>query len=356
MTIETREQDAKRLSWESAHGTVNATPNMLRDLFNCPTATNFEIYTFVQLCKAHKLNPFLGEAYLIKYQGSNPKAQLVIGKDVFSQRAEDNPNFDGIESGVIVRRDDKTEYLTGTFKLETDHLMGGWARVHRKDRSIPMEKSVSMAEYSTGKSMWGRKPATMIEKVAVVHALRAAFPKDFIGMYDSSEIEASLSETGQEESEQRNNDMVRRIPPTETDMAQIVDDRDTDAGDDQHDDVPSVPQAQAHPEGGVERVVEKMHLVSGYDDETCPIHGMPLGIDGGHEVFPGDNAEHLVPCGKEDAMKFMTQCLLSAIAHNYPEHEDAEQAGSQIYPLWNDLKTNAERAGFVLNVATRGAP
>ena len=47
----------------------------------CPDATEQEILYFLELCKAQKLNPFIRDAYLVKY-GSQP-AQIIVGKDVF---------------------------------------------------------------------------------------------------------------------------------------------------------------------------------------------------------------------------------------------------------------------------------
>ena len=40
----------------------------------------------------------------------------------------------------------------------------------------------------TPSGQWAKMPGTMIRKVAMVHALREAFPEDFGGMYDSSEM------------------------------------------------------------------------------------------------------------------------------------------------------------------------
>ena len=43
--------------------------------------TDQEVLMFIELCKAQKLNPFIREAYLIKF-GTSP-ANIVVGKDVF---------------------------------------------------------------------------------------------------------------------------------------------------------------------------------------------------------------------------------------------------------------------------------
>ncbi|MBQ9013583.1 MAG: recombinase RecT, partial [Bacilli bacterium] len=63
-------------------------------------ANEQEILMFIELCKAQKLNPFVRDAYLVKY-GSNP-AQIFVGKDVFIKRANSDPNFDGMKAGLVV--------------------------------------------------------------------------------------------------------------------------------------------------------------------------------------------------------------------------------------------------------------
>ena len=72
--------------------------------------------------------------------------------------------------------------------LPGETLVGGWAEVHVKDRSIPAKEEVSLAEYNKGQSQWKTMPATMIRKVALVHALREAFPAKFSGLYDAPEM------------------------------------------------------------------------------------------------------------------------------------------------------------------------
>lgn len=182
----------KMSTWQTNHGEVTASPDILRRLFNAKQATDFEVFHFIQLCRAQRLNPFMRDAYLIKY-GSSP-ATIVTGKETFTQRAESHPDYDGMEAGVIVMRGDdpSPSYLVGTFTLPTDDLVGAWCRVHRKSWGAALEKSVSRAEYDTGRSLWESKPATMLEKVAIVQALREAFPRTFAGLYDHAEIGADL--------------------------------------------------------------------------------------------------------------------------------------------------------------------
>ncbi len=159
-----------------------------------PDVTDEEAYVFLQLCKAQGLNPFIGEAYLIKYKGS--PAKMVVGKDVFLKRAEKNPAFDGFESGIIVRHKDGTiKHKEGAAVYPDEGLLGGWAKVYRKDRKVPFYNEVSLNEYmqyrSDGKpqKMWEEKKATMIRKVPLVQSLREAFPSDLGGLYDQCEME-----------------------------------------------------------------------------------------------------------------------------------------------------------------------
>lgn len=154
-----------------------------------------EFKFFTELCKVRKLNPFLKEAYCIKF-GNNP-AQMVVGKDAVLKRAVLNPTFDGIESGVILQNQQTGELVerAGTFYLkETERLVGGWAKVYRKDWKYPTYCSVSFDEVAQRKSdgnlntNWATKGGTMVEKVAKVRALRETFVEDLGGMYDEDEI------------------------------------------------------------------------------------------------------------------------------------------------------------------------
>ena len=51
-------------------------------------------------------------------------------------------------------------------------------------------------------SQWKSKPATMIRKVAVVQALREAFPEDFGGLYSEEELSQAESVSIQQEAEE----------------------------------------------------------------------------------------------------------------------------------------------------------
>lgn len=160
--------------------------------------TDDEAVMFLSLCRYQHLNPFLREAYLIKY-GSNSPATIVTGKDVFLKRAQRNPAFAGLQCGIIViNGDGMITEREGTFYLEeTENLVGGWAKVYIKNRAIPFYESVRLSEYIGRKKsgevneQWSKRPATMIRKVALVHALKEAFPDDLGGLYAQEEIEGA---------------------------------------------------------------------------------------------------------------------------------------------------------------------
>lgn len=160
--------------------------------------TDDEAVMFLSLCRYQHLNPFLREAYLIKY-GSNNPATIVTGKTTFLKRAQRNPDFAGLQCGVIVM-DNEFGMITereGTFYLDSETLVGGWAKVYIKNRAIPFYESVRLSEYigkkKTGEvtEQWQKRPATMIRKVALVHALREAFPDDLGGLYAQEELEGA---------------------------------------------------------------------------------------------------------------------------------------------------------------------
>lgn len=147
-----------------------------------------EVKLFMELCKAQKLNPFVRDAYLVKY--GNQSAQIVTGKDAFTKRAESNPNYAGKKAGVIVINLKKNiEYREGSFYLKgREELVGGWAKVLFKDGKESELSTVALDEYTTNKNLWLSKPGTMIRKVAVVQALREAFPNTLSQLYIEEEM------------------------------------------------------------------------------------------------------------------------------------------------------------------------
>lgn len=154
--------------------------------------TDQELVQFISICKFNKLNPFLNEAYLIKFKSArgDGNAQMVVSKEALFKRAEACEQYDGIEAGIIVLRGDDVVELEGCFRQAKDVLLGGWAKVYRKDRRVPTISKVNLSEYDKGTSIWNEKKATMISKIAKVQALREAFPSQLGAMYAKEETTA----------------------------------------------------------------------------------------------------------------------------------------------------------------------
>lgn len=165
--------------------------------FLCPKANDAECKLFLETCRCNGFNPFLKDAYLIKYDEKQPAA-IVVGKYAFTKRAEDHPQFDGYEAGLVVLVDGKIEYREGSAVYDGEELLGGWAKVYRKDRTRPSFEEVNLNEYvqtkadGTPNSMWASKPGTMIRKVALTHALREAFPSALGALYTEEEVNVDV--------------------------------------------------------------------------------------------------------------------------------------------------------------------
>lgn len=189
---------------------VKLSPNIIKNFLvsGGGNVTDQEVVMFLKLCQFQHLNPFLREAYLIKF-GNSP-ATMVTGKEVFTKRAKRNKDYLGQEAGVVVLKDDGSlENRIGTIVLDNEKLVGGWARVFINGYQVPIEISVAFDEYVGRKAsgeingQWEKKPATMIRKVALVQALREAFPEELSGLNSQEEmgIEQHLDETPINETE-----------------------------------------------------------------------------------------------------------------------------------------------------------
>ena len=182
------------VKYEDAEGreVVLTREDIINTISSNPRITDKEIKLFIELARAQKLNPFTREIFITKY-GDYP-ATFIVGKDVFTKRAQANPLFKGMQAGIIVQRGNAVDQREGSAMFSDEMLLGGWCKVYVQGYDVPIYDSVSFNEYAARKSdgtlnaMWASKPATMIRKVAIVHALREAFPSDFQGLYDQSEM------------------------------------------------------------------------------------------------------------------------------------------------------------------------
>ena len=188
------------LEFKVTGGTVKLNPTIVRNYLvsgKRELVTDTEIIMFMQLCRYQGLNPFLREAYLIKYSSSDP-ATTVVGKDTFTKRAGAIAECGGFNAGVVIHRKvaGKEEIVkrTGTIVFSGEELVGGWGRAYRKGWQEAVESEVSLKEYmrynKAGEptKSWREMPATMIRKVALVQVLRETFAENYTNMYSPEEM------------------------------------------------------------------------------------------------------------------------------------------------------------------------
>lgn len=152
-----------------------------------PMANEVEATIFLRLCVAENVNPFKGEAYLIKYS-KDAKAAFVLDYTVYVKRANRNPHFKSSEDGLIFRKPDNTpEYREGQFYFpeEDKQMVGGWCRIYRDDRTNPIFVAVSRIEVQqyTGSEgrlgkFWTSSPGWMCNKTAIRRCFKKAFPEE----------------------------------------------------------------------------------------------------------------------------------------------------------------------------------
>lgn len=175
--------------YETAGQEIKLTGNIVKNYLTRGNAevTDQEVVMFINLCKYQKLNPFLNEAYLVKF-GSG-QAQIITSKEAYMKRAFAHPNFEGMKAGVIVQRGEETLELEGSFSLPGDQLLGGWAEIYVKGKQHPYITKIGMDEYNKAQSTWKSMPKTMIRKTALVQALREAFPDSLGAVHVEEEQE-----------------------------------------------------------------------------------------------------------------------------------------------------------------------
>ena len=182
------------MRWESHGAQVALSTIFVRKHF-CPAASHEEAFAFLRFCEAHRLNPFLKDAYLVKYSANDP-AQIIIAAHTWTKRASVDPQYAGHKVGIIVQKDGVLERRESLFYTPDEQVVGGWADIEKTDgTSYRTEVAIQERQaYKKDKdgggptSFWARMPATMIAKCALADGMRNAFPVLFSGAYDQAEI------------------------------------------------------------------------------------------------------------------------------------------------------------------------
>ena len=206
--INNNEKDKQTMIFKVGNDQVKLNPSIVRKyLVNGQgSVTDQEIVYFMHLCKSRQLNPFIKEAYLIKY-GQEP-ATMVVARDALEKRAIKNVQYNGKKVGIYVMNKETNELIKrdGTIYIkETEKLIGAWCTVYRKDWENPVSVEVNLDEYigrkkdGTANTNWTNKPVTMITKVAKAQALREAFIEELEGMYEQEEVNVNLNDISEAE-------------------------------------------------------------------------------------------------------------------------------------------------------------
>jgi hypothetical protein len=111
---------------------------------------------FIEVARSTGLNPWLKEIWYVPEKGI-----IMAGRDGYLRVANENPQFDGMETRV--ERDDK--------KIPIKAVCTVW----RKDRGHPITCEAYYSEYRKSSPVWTQYPSAMISKVAEVLALKRSF-------------------------------------------------------------------------------------------------------------------------------------------------------------------------------------
>lgn len=218
MSNQTTELPDKATVYEVDGEEVKLSPNIIRNYLvrGNGTVNDQEIVMFLNLCRYQKLNPFLNEAYLVKFGGD---AQIIVSKEAFMKRAEGHPQYSGLQAGIIVERDGELVEIEGAVKLKADALIGGWAKIYREDRKQPTTVKIDVGEFGKSQATWKSMPQNMIRKSAIVNAMREAFPERLGAMYSEEEVETAprdiTADVSNEINKNANKETIDFVPENE---------------------------------------------------------------------------------------------------------------------------------------------
>lgn len=197
------------VTYKSASGIeIRLTPEIIKKYLirgKSEFVTDQEMLFFMKICEARGLNPFIGDAYPIKYS-SDPMA-IVTSIDFFRKRARAQEDCKGWQKGIIVQGKEGIKYTHGLI-LKGEELVGGWFEATPEGWKVPFKLEVNLAGYLRYKKIYeGNKiigqeltrfwepenQPTMIAKVAEAQGLRTLWPDQFQQLFAEEEIEGKIS-------------------------------------------------------------------------------------------------------------------------------------------------------------------
>ncbi|HNR12877.1 MAG TPA: phage recombination protein Bet [Thermodesulfobacteriota bacterium] len=193
-------QGGKEITYKAVDGqaitlTVDIVKKFLvRGRPECVTLQEFTF--FMALCQSRKMNPYIGDCYLIKYTENDPAA-VVTSIEYFRKRARAQPDCQGWTKGIIVRNETGTTSDTyGLYMPEHGEvLVGGWFEAQPRGWTTKCRLEVNLKAYikktKEGRptKFWSEEnQPTMIAKVAESQGLRHLWPDEFSKLYTAEEI------------------------------------------------------------------------------------------------------------------------------------------------------------------------
>lgn len=261
---------------------ITLTPGRVRHSLCSPTRAGHwpseaDLTNFLMMCRSKGLNPYVGDAFLIGYddQQLGPQFSLITSVQALRKRADEHPMHDGTEYGIVVELKDGTRVdREGCIKESGDKLVGGWARVWRKDKKFPAVGRVELHTYNTGRSRWKKDPEGMIAKVAEGGGYRRGFPKELGDMHTEADFGAEFKEDSMTDTERLQRIQEQRGERTEY----------TPSGDiprTEHDERLRESFMGDHRRTQEERAAEQANpeciCGDGEANADCPQHGMEAG-------------------------------------------------------------------------------
>jgi len=198
------DDEKAQVEYDVAGQKIKLTVGIVRRFF-CPEADELSAMTFMGFARAHSLDPFAKDCFLSMYKDGdgNPRPQITVAYQVFMRKAESHKGYSGFVAGTILQ---KTAEATielegepgvvpkplvacpGEFVPDGYVIIGGWCKVHRKDRTDPIVSTVSLKDYDKGRATWKTLKATMIRKCGIAHSFRDAFPGPLGRLYLQEEF------------------------------------------------------------------------------------------------------------------------------------------------------------------------
>lgn len=171
-----------------------------------PSASDADLYMLLELSATYRLDPFTREIWAVEMSGKNAakkRTVVMIGRDGLLAIAQRSSDYDGLRAAVVHEKDE-FEVLSELRPWGKNHetqihhaakgmpkvrgpIFGAFCEVFRKGKT-PAYFVANLEEYvrTDDFSPWKRQPSVMIDKVAIVNALRLCYRVS--GLYIADEF------------------------------------------------------------------------------------------------------------------------------------------------------------------------